>query len=173
MSERSQIEDMVVAWTRLQRELWDCWAKAIGTNNPELPWEEAVKRPLQVSQEVMKSFLQIQGHCARVAMQSFNPGDNAPKFVGQYIDQLQEMVVSWLDVQQQGFDNWFKAVNELEPLRSPATRFADAANSLFDAWQEATERTLETQARFMSLVMPMDEKAGPGKGQTHKPKQAA
>lgn len=159
--DQTQFDDMVSAWTNYQRQLWDCWGSVAKSSSPGAPLEEAYKRPLGASEELSKNCLQIVSDCAQTSLNAFNPGDDAPPMVSRCFEQMQYTADRWFDTQQQTLDAWFKAIKMLNSYTYsavPISGWTENANRLFETWNEATEKTLETQESLLAFAMPLQAK---------------
>lgn len=181
--DKTQFDNMVSAWTGYQRQLWDCWGSVAKVNDPNAPLEEACKRPLEAWRELSKECLQIVSESVHTAKDTFNPGDNIPPLVSRSFEQMRSMLDQWSDVQQKMLNAWLKAVKELNPstytfAADPFSSWNENANSLFQTWKEANEKTLETQTNLLASAIPWQAKdskpeARPGKVKPTPHKKAA
>jgi len=165
-SVNAQIEDMVNAWTRFQGQ---CWDSLFGIGNGRVvPWENLFSRPLAMSEDMVNYLLQQQSDCLRMVMKNSRPGDGAPKVASEWSEQLESAAQHWIDAQRQAWHTWFAAVRQMDPYRAHGNakrKAADHADNVFDAWQQATQTTLQAQADWMSSLVSAGAQASEGLAQ--------
>jgi hypothetical protein len=150
----TQVEDMVSAWSRFQGQLWDSLF-GIGKGNVAQPWEQLYSRPLEVGEDIVNSLLQQQSDCIRITMKNARPGNGAPKVLGEWADQFENAAQHWVDAQRQAWKTWFAAVKQMDPYRAQGSSKGreSHADNVFEAWQQATQKTLQAQADWMSSLV--------------------
>jgi hypothetical protein len=150
----TQVEDMVSAWSRFQGQLWDSLF-GISKGNVAQPWEQLYSRPLEVSEDVVNSLLQQQSDYIRIAMKNARPGNGAPKVLSEWADQFENAAQHWVDAQRQAWKTWFAAVKQMDPYRTQGSAKGreSHADNVFEAWQQATQKTLQAQADWMSSLV--------------------
>ncbi len=154
-----RIEDVVGAWTRFQAQWWDSLF-GIGKHSAGQPWEQFFTRPLEVSEDAVNYILQQQSGCIRIMMKTARPGNGAPRVAVEWADQFEKAAQHWVDAQRQAWTTWFAAVKQLNPYRlqesAPKGSKAAAeshANNVFEAWQQATQATLQAQSDWMAELV--------------------
>jgi len=154
----TQVEDMVSAWTRFQAQLWDSLF-GIGKGNVAQPWEQFYSRPLEVGEDIVNSMLQQQSDCIRITMKNVRPGNGAPRVASEWADQFEKAAQHWVDAQRQAWKTWFAAVKQMDPYLvqggsgSSRGKAESHADNIFEAWQQATQKTLQAQADWMSSLV--------------------
>lgn len=150
----TQVEEMVSAWARFQGCLWDSLF-GIGNGNVAQPWEQFYRRPLDIGEDIVNCMLQQQSDCIRIAMKSLRPGTGAPKVASEWIDQFEKATQHWIHAQRQAWKTWFSAVKQLDPYRvqgASTGKVESHADNVFEAWQQATQKTLQVQADWMTSL---------------------
>lgn len=149
MNDKTQMEDMMATWTRLQKDFWQPYVN-MGGLLPTTPF----KQSLQASEDMMQNCLKAQCDCGRAMLKSLNPGEDAPEFANQYYESMVDAVENCMDISKNALDSWFKGVEGLDPSGSnPMTSLSDSANNIFHAWQKATEDSMQAQTKFMSTML--------------------
>lgn len=154
-SVNAQIEEMVNAWTRFQGQWWD-GLFGIGNGQVGLPWENLFSRPLGMSEDMVNCMLQQQSDCLRMVMKNSRLGNGAPKVASEWSEQFENAAQHWIDAQGQAWSTWFAAVKQLDPYRAHGNakrKAASDADNVFEAWQQATQTTLQAQADWMSSLV--------------------
>lgn len=146
----NQVEDMASAWTRFQGQLWD---SMFGIGRSGQPWQQLYGRPLEVGEDIVNCWLQQQSDCIRIAMKNVRPGNGAPRIAADWADQVENAAQHWVDAQRQAWTTWFATIRQMDPSRlqgkSKGKTDSQAAN-IFDAWHQATQKTLQAQAEWVS-----------------------
>lgn len=175
----TQVEDLVSAWTRFQGQLWDSMF-GIGKGSAGQPWEQLFSRPLDLGEDIVNCMLQQQSDCIRIIMKNAKPGNGAPRIATEWAEQFEKAAQHWVDAQRQAWKTWFAAVKQLDPYRMQGGlkgKGESHADNVFEAWQQATQKTLQTQAEWISSLLSAGAKVGEEiasvKGISHNGAQAA
>jgi hypothetical protein len=155
MNTSTEIQDVVESWSHFQRELWDSWMNT-GRTQPSFTGEDALKQMLEFTEEMGTCALKIQSDYAQTALRLGNPEGASSGFISDYSGQMRGMVDHWFSAQKQAWDAWSLSARQLAPMQTPINCWTKEANNVFQSWQDATEKTLETQARFLSQIMPSE-----------------
>jgi hypothetical protein len=158
----TQVEDIIGAWTRFQGQWWD-GLFGIGKGNVGQPWEQFFSRPLDVSEDVVNCMLQQQSDCIRIAMKNVRPGSGAPRVASEWADQVEKAAQHWVDAQRQAWKTWFAAVRQMDPNHvqgGSKNKSESHADNVFNAWQQATQETLQAQVDSMSRLASGGAKVG-------------
>ncbi len=156
-----QVEEIVSAWTRFQGQLWDSLF-GIGRGNAVQPWEQFYARPLDVGEDIINCMLRQQSDCIRIIMKNLRPGNGAPRVASEWADQFEKAAQHWVDAQRQAWKTWFSAVKQMDPYRvqgTPTGKGENHADNVFEAWQQATQKTLQAQADWMTSLISTGAKA--------------
>lgn len=167
MKTNTQVEEMVGAWTNLQRQFWD---NCLQTNSKskKSEWESACKRPLELTRDMLSETVKTQSMLTRDTLRLTDPSFLDSGMFDQFFDTLQGMVDSSIDSEEEILENWFNFAKEFEqqlpatsmyqwgsmPLMDPTRSWNRAMNNMMKAWEGATEKTLEVQNEFVSQIMP-------------------
>jgi hypothetical protein len=149
----THVEDMVNAWARFQAQWWDSLV-GIGKGNGQA-WEQLYARPLQAGEDMVNCVLQQQSDCIRMVMTNIRPGNGAPRITCEWCDQIESAAQRCVDAQRQAWTTWFVAMRQVDPFRMQGQPRKDAVgqgSSVFDAWKQATHKTLQAQADLMSSL---------------------
>lgn len=166
----TQVEELVGAWTRFQGQFWDNLF-GIGKGNLAQPWEQLYERPLDVTEDMVNCILQQQSDCIRITMKNARPGNGAPKVASEWSDQFEKAAQHWVDAQRQAWKTWFSAVKQLDPYRvqgAAKDTVESHSDNVFEAWQQATQRTLQAQADWMTSLVSNGAKVAEGVAQVMK-----
>ena len=155
MNTSIEIQDLVDSWSHFQGELWDSWMNT-GRTQPSFLGEDALKQMLKFTEEMGTNALKIQSDFAQTALRLGNPEDARSGFISDYSEQMRGMMDHWFSAQEKAWDAWSPSAWQLAPMQIPIIRWTKEANKVFQSWQDATEKTLETQARFLSQMMPSE-----------------
>lgn len=160
----TQVEDVVGAWTRVQGQWWDSLF-GVGRDNLGQPWDQFFSRPLDVGEDVANCILQQQSDCIRIVMKNVRPGGGAPRVASEWADQFEKAALHWVDAQRQAWKTWFAAVKQMDPTyvqggSSSKSKGENHADNIFEVWQQATQKTLQAQADWMSNIVSSSAKVG-------------
>jgi hypothetical protein len=150
----TQVEDMVNAWTHFQAQWWDSLF-GVGKGNRQ-DWKQLYARPLQAGEDMVNCVLQQQSDYIRIIMKNIHPGNGAPRIACEWCDQIEGAAQHGVDAQRQAWATWFAAIRQMDPFRMQGQPRKDAvgqASSVFDAWNQATHKTLQVQADLMSSLV--------------------
>jgi len=177
MNTSTQLEELVGAWTNLQHEFWDnCLQSKSSSNKSE--WESACKRPLEITQGMVSGILQTQAKFFHDAMRYASPEFSESEIIDQYFESVQEMFDSGIESEGELLENWFSILKEFEkqasfapimqwypmPKNNPVADWNKAMNNVFQVWENAAEKTLDAQNKFVSHLTPV-EKIGTAKSE--------
>lgn len=154
----NQVEEMVNAWTRFQGQWWDTLF-GIGNGNRQT-WDQLYARPLQASEDMVSWMLRQQSEWIRICMKNLQPGNGAPRIASEWGDQMESAAQHCIDAQRQAWTTWFAAIRQMDPSRLQGQSRKDATgqvNSVFDAWNQATHKTLQAQADLVSSLVATGE----------------
>jgi hypothetical protein len=181
MKKDTQVEEMVSAWTNLQRQFWD---NCLQTNSKskKTQLESACKRPLELTRDMLSESVKTQAMLTRDALRLTDSSLLDSGMLDQYFDTVQRMIDSSIDSQEEMLESWFNCAKEIEqqlPEKSmsqwssllfqiPTKDGKRAANNMMESWQDATEKTLEVQKEFVSKATDEASKAAHKKGSSTK-----
>ena len=150
MTAYSQFEDMVGTWSDLQQQLWRGWFGTVQFT-PSGWWQQNYRVPLSICEEMVNLGLQAQSEYTRICMKGLKPSKSTPDFVNQVSERIEMAAENWSEAQRRAWDTWFKAAKQWDPTNT-SIEWSDPAESLFKAWQDAADKTLEMQAEIFSLI---------------------
>ncbi len=167
MTSNKQMEELVGAWTNLQRQFWDSCIQSKSSHSKS-EWENTCKRPLEITQQVLADMIQTQAKFTHDAMRYGNPEFAESEIIDRYFDSIQEMVDTGFKSQEELLDSWFSIFKEFEkqanpmmqwmPMQqiNPVSDWNKAMNNVFKAWENAAEKTLDAQNEFVSHLAPVE-----------------
>lgn len=182
MNTSQQIEDLMGAWTNLQRQFWEgCLPTNATSSKSDL--KSACKKPLEVTREAMSEMLQTQAKLTRSAMKYADPQFTESGMVDQYFESVQEMIDTGINAEKDMVDSWFDLAKQCEHLAgnpmtqwgnipqlnmNPMATWNQGFNSLLNAWQDIAEKTLDAQEQLFSGVMQEKKASEASKSRTQR-----
>ncbi len=163
----SQVEDVVNAWTHFQAQWWDSLF-GVGRGNGQ-DWKQLYARPLQAGEDMINCVLQQQSEYTSIIMKNLRPGNGAPRIACEWCDQIESAAQHWIDAQRQAWATWFAAIRQMDLFRiqgQPRKGAVGQASRVFDAWNQATHKTLQVQADLMSSLVTAGADAAQSAGRT-------
>jgi len=169
MNTNNQMEELLGAWTNLQRQFWDNCLQS-KTSKAKSEWESACKQPLELTQEALTDMIQTQAKFTHDAMRYANPELSESDIIDRYFDSVQEMVNTGFKSQEELLESWFSIAKEFEQQTSfspmmqwnpmqqmnPMLDWNNAMKNVFQAWENAAEKTLNAQSEFVSHLTPVE-----------------
>lgn len=143
-----QAEDMIQTWVDAQKKLRDSWLEAMqGLGGPQSKevwakatsaWEESIKRVFEAQSEWLSLWAA-----------NFTSKPNTSSEVAEWAKQGQEMMGHWAEAQKRLWESWFEMVKKIDPSQLSGTWDKDAGQNLIKAWQENTQKVLDSQAEWV------------------------
>lgn len=141
-----QTEDIFKSWTEAQTKMWNDWLKAMqgfGGSPSSQVWGKTV----EAWDESIKKTLDAQVEWTQRWAESFTTSKGAPKEMGEWAKQGEDMIKRWTDTQRQLWASWFAIVKKLDPSAAGVGVDWDRDGRKFlQGWQEAIQKALDTQA---------------------------
>ncbi len=109
---------------------------------------------------IVKLGLQTQVGYTRVYMKGQRLSKGTPKYLVQWVEQLEAVAENCTDAQREAWDAWFNAAKDWDPMRPSIVR-SDPVENLSQVWQDATRKTLEMQAGWFSSMVPWLQATAP------------
>ncbi len=172
MTTKTELEEMIGAWTNLQRQFWDNFMQGKKTS-ARSEWEEACRRPLEITQQVMTEMLQTQEKFTHNMLKTANPELEESEIIDQYFGSIKEMLDAGIKSQEELLETWFSLAREFErqapsqnmmqwnplaqSMMNPVAEWSKAVNNVFKAWENAAEKTLDAQNEFVSHLVPVEK----------------
>lgn len=156
MSWNRQMEEMVGAWTDMQRNMWDGWLRAVkgfgdkGGGGSEVVQRE-YRRNLEAWERSVREALESQAQWTRVWADKIGEQQADTEASRQWVEQTQAMMKGWTEAQAQLWNAWFDSIKGLDANQA-AGRWESEGQQVLQAWQEATQRAQETLAEWAQAV---------------------
>lgn len=167
MNTGTQLGEMVEAWTKLQKKFWDSCLDSKSASTPD-EWEQVIKKPVELTQELYSSLLTNQAEFVRDALGLTNAKITESNYIEPYFEAIKTMLDDGVKYQEYLIESCFSTAKELEKVMLPSNIMQSrpklsgnpmeslykATHEVFQAWESATEKTMETQKEFVSSMAP-------------------
>jgi hypothetical protein len=142
----SQAEDIVSAWARFQKYLWDGLC-GIDNELPGQQHERFYSRYLGKSEELVNYMLQLHEQSAgiRIIIESLKPGKEVSSVTSDWMEQAEKAALHWVGLERQAWKAWFAAIKHLDlyyPHGSSRTKAKHHTDNVIEAGEEITRDPL-------------------------------
>ena len=141
-----QTEELVATWSDTQKQMWDNWLGAMesmsGNSNLEM-FETERKKVVDTWEASVKQGLEAQAEWAKMWADSLKANKGTPKPMVDWAKQMQSMMKSWTDSQEELSKVWFEMVRKMD--MTEASNMGDQSKQVVRAWQDAVDKSLEAQ----------------------------
>lgn len=168
-----QTEDVLTAWTDVQKKIWGGWLETAERHSGQAQTAEVWRQAVDTCEGIVKKNLDAQLEWSQRAADSLSALPNMPKDLVDWSKQTQELGVHWNDAQQQLWNSYFGLVRKAVPVKMLGT-FDDENQRLFRAWQESVENIVQAQNHWAEMWAEQTAKASTestGKTSTGKAKK--
>lgn len=144
-----QTETLVNTWSNTQKQMWDNWLGAMESMSEQSnmgksleTFEAERKKVVDTWEASVKQGLEAQAEWAKLWANNLKATKGTPKPMVDWAKQMQSMMKSWTDSQEELSKVWFEMVRKMD-----MTDAADMGDSkqVVKAWQDAVDKSLEAQ----------------------------
>jgi hypothetical protein len=152
-----QTEEMFKSWNEAQTRLMEGWReslKKLGVPQDTEIWGKSI----QTFEETVEKSLQAQQEWTHSWIENLSSMEGIPEQAQKSADRFREMSDQWLATQGDLWGNWFKMLKSFDPS-SLSGNWMDMFRDPLQAWQNATEKVLETQSTWIKTWLGSQEKS--------------
>ncbi len=178
MNWNKQMEEMVGAWTEMQKAMWDGWLQAVKGFGGEaikedVGWQREYRKNLELWEQSVHQALEAQQHWARSWAEQLGGGNGAESEAAlSWLQQVQEMMKGWTDAQAQLWNAWFDSIKQLD-AKEMAALWEREGQQVLQAWQEAAQRARDTLSEWSGMSVAKEPEPQTGNsGESEKPRRA-
>ncbi len=144
-----QAEDMFKAWSDAQKGLMDKWVESLksfsGTPDTEM-WQKT----LETWEETAKNTFSSQAEWTGSWVENLKSMEGLPDQAVESIGRFEEMAGKWNSTQEELWAKWFEMLKGVD-FSQPTDKFTEAMKNPLQAWQDATQKAMDTQADWMKI----------------------
>ena len=138
---------MLNTWTETQKKLWETFYQSVpdfGKIPNEKLWEQAIA----TGKQAIKNTLAAQTDWLKTWVDYLENLEGVPPQAHESAKQFHEMSKRWMETQEQVWDNWFEMLKKFDASKI-ASSWTGIPQDPFQAWQESTQKVMETQTDWM------------------------
>ena len=148
-----QTEQLVNTWSDTQKTMWDNWLGAMqsmsGGANLDA-FEAERKKVVDTWEASVKKGLEAQAEWAKMWSDSLSANKSTPKPMLEWAKQMQTMMKSWTDSQEELSHVWFEMMKKMDASQMTGTWDAQG-KQMVKAWQDAVDKSLEAQQEMTKV----------------------
>ena len=159
-----QTEELVTTWSNTQKQMWDNWLGAMESMSGDAnlqTFETERKKVVDTWEASVKKGLEAQAEWAKLWADNLKATKGTPKPMVDWAKQMQGMMKSWTDSQEELSKVWFEMVRKMD-MTEMSDNMGDQSKQVVGAWQDAVDKSLEAQknmTEFWSQAAMMQKKA--------------
>lgn len=139
----TQVTEFQRAWMEQQQKFLSDWIGNLqggGAGNASNTWKQSVS----AVEKQVDGFLDLQKQSLRSIAGNLEQVDGAPEAYTHWVQQLEEGLDMWADMQHRLWEVWFDMLRSMEPV-NPSSGNMPVMN-----WQDMAERTMSLQQQWLS-----------------------
>jgi hypothetical protein len=140
-----QISEFQRNWAEQQRKLMSDWLdsmKSAGGGSASASWRQAA----DVMEQQVDSALDAQKQSLLAVAGNMQNVEGAPDALNQAVQQLEEGIEQWVEVQHKMWNVWF------DMLRAASAEPRSPAESIIENWEDMVKRTMAIQEEWLSSL---------------------
>lgn len=152
MEWNKQAEDMVKAWTDVQKKMWESWLTPMQANAPAGA-EGAYRKAVETWEGSVKRALDAQVDWTRRWAEGLSAGQAATEAAAASARQVHEVLRLWTDQHRQLWETWFNTLKQLDAGRaSGAAMWEKEAQKVMQVWQDAAKAAQQAMTEWTAVV---------------------
>lgn len=152
-----QMEGMFQSWSDAQKRMMEGWGenfKKMGFPQDTEVWAKSI----QTWQETVEKSMQAQAEWTRSWIENLSSLEGVPEAAVKSAERYRDMSEQWLKTQGNLWSNWFEMLKSFDPS-TLSGNWMDMFKDPLKAWQNASERVLETQSSWLKTWLGTEEEA--------------
>lgn len=145
-----QTDDMLQAWTDIQKKLWSHWSEATEQHASQTQLAETWRKAVDTWEEAVKNGLETQKAVMRSLADSASAVPSIPQDLLDWAEQTQALGSRWTEAQGELWESYFGMVRKAVPVKMLGT-IDDENQKLFAAWQESVEKVSAAQSAWAQM----------------------
>jgi len=144
-------EDMMKTWTESQKKMWDSFfetMQGLGKSQSAQVWE----RTISMGEQAFKNTFKTQSEWIQNWVKEMSAMEGVPAQAQETAKQFQKMYEQWSETQARLWVAWFDMLKKFDPSKGIGA-WSETSPSPFQAWQDSTQKVMETQIEWMRSWM--------------------
>ena len=144
--------EMVETLMESQEKMWQTWTESAKAPS-NTTWEKTVK----TWENSFKNFIETQALWARMWLRGINTNTTV-EGADELVTNLEDMTRSWVDAQQQIWNNWFQMLKSFDPEQFNANTQGEMDKAM-KTWKDGLQKLMVSQREWATQFASMTEDA--------------